>query len=153
MYTFLHFNLISQRCGTTVHVFLLLANICIICTINASLRWSFSCSSFIRFTSNSNSFWARLSSIFIINCCCYRCTSANVDNASEILSPLQGFLRFLLVNSGSFVEVEGCVETCSISPFHAMFRFFTRRMSVSCLCASALFFGSCGNAFIFIGEG
>ena len=57
----------------------------------------------------------------------------NVDNASEILSPLQGFLCFLLVNYGSFVEVEGCVETCSIPPLLAIFRFFTRLMSVAIL--------------------
>ena len=130
MYSFLYFNLISQRYETTVHVSLLLANICIICMINASLRWSFSCLSFIRFSSNSNSFWARLSSTSINNCCCSLCTSANVDNASEILSPLQGFLRFLLVNSSSFVQVQGCVETCSIPSLLAMFRFFTMLMSV-----------------------
>ena len=118
--------------------------------INASLHWSFSCSSFIRFSSNSL-LWARLSAISINTCCCSLCTSANADNASEILFPLlQGFLRFLLVNSGSCWgrrlrrNVFYPAFACNVSILHQAY--------VGWLCASALFFESCGNVFIFIGE-
>ena len=93
MYLFLYFNLISQRRGTTVHwhVFALSKYLC---------HLHDKCfPALVIFLLKLHSLFFQLQFFlgpsFLIsmnNCCCSLCTSTNVNNASKILFPSQGFL-------------------------------------------------------------